>query len=352
MRTTPHLLACVVRKQKTRKQDVHREFGDGVTSSAAIKSPPLPAPKSDDVPSSSTPVPEGSDETLMARICDGDRQAFAFLFRRCARVVRSVACRVLRDDSEADDLLQEVFLTVFRKCQLFDSAKGTVSSWIMHITYCRAIDRRRRWLLSLCGFGRGFKQIRITCPRSSASPTQRVSLKPDLLIRATQLLFCAFFHFAQRSLCAAAILRRAAADIVQAVRSALLARWEAAGRPENGWVFPSRSACGHFESNTAKNQHGRALKRVNQEAAEQGRPRLQPFEPYVLRHTALTRLGESGCDVFTLARIAGHSNIQITMRYVHPQAEAIQRAFDNVATAGRDKIRDSAKIRLSKARTK
>jgi integrase len=56
-------------------------------------------------------------------------------------------------------------------------------------------------------------------------------------------------------------------------------------------------------------------------------PELKRFEPYVVRHTALTRLGESGCDVFTLARIAGHSSITITQRYVHPQADAIERAF-------------------------
>jgi site-specific recombinase XerD len=54
---------------------------------------------------------------------------------------------------------------------------------------------------------------------------------------------------------------------------------------------------------------------------------LKHFQPYVLRYTALTRLAEAGCDVFTLARIAGHSSITITQRYVHPQADAIERAF-------------------------
>jgi integrase len=54
---------------------------------------------------------------------------------------------------------------------------------------------------------------------------------------------------------------------------------------------------------------------------------VKPFEPYCLRHTALTRLAESGCDAFTLARIAGHSSITITQRYCHPQADAIERAF-------------------------
>jgi integrase len=54
---------------------------------------------------------------------------------------------------------------------------------------------------------------------------------------------------------------------------------------------------------------------------------LKRFQPYCLRHSALTRLAESGCDAFTLARIAGHSSITITQRYCHPQAESVERAF-------------------------
>jgi hypothetical protein len=55
------------------------------------------------------------------------------------------------------------------------------------------------------------------------------------------------------------------------------------------------------------------------------------FEIYCLRHSALTMLAESGCDAFTLARIAGHSSITIAQRYCHPQADAIERAFGNLS---------------------
>jgi len=44
---------------------------------------------------------------------------------------------------------------------------------------------------------------------------------------------------------------------------------------------------------------------------------------YSLRHTFLTRLGESGCDVWTLARIAGHNSIAMSSRYVHPSADKV-----------------------------
>lgn len=84
-----------------------------------------------------------SDEALMAQICDGSREALAILFRRYARLVRTVAMRILRDDSEADDLLQDVFLFVHRNCSVFDSSKAGLRSWIVQMTYHRAIDRRR-----------------------------------------------------------------------------------------------------------------------------------------------------------------------------------------------------------------
>jgi integrase len=98
----------------------------------------------------------------------------------------------------------------------------------------------------------------------------------------------------------------------------LRARHESLGRPTEGWVLPSAAKCGHFNENAAKDQHKKALE-------DSG---VKRFEPYVLRHTALTQLGEAaGGDVFALAKIAGHSSITITQRYVHPQAQAIDRVF-------------------------
>jgi integrase len=113
------------------------------------------------------------------------------------------------------------------------------------------------------------------------------------------------------------------------VYEALRSRHEAASRQEDGWVFPclstgwsfesKRSAtCEHFNGDAAKEQHKKALTNSG----------VKAFVPYTLRHTALTRLGErAGGDVFALAKIAGHSSITITQRYVHPQADAINRVF-------------------------
>jgi len=115
--------------------------------------------------------------------------------------------------------------------------------------------------------------------------------------------------------------------MVPAVYAALKARYEDSGKPEHGWLFPSGSREGHFNKDTAKDQHKKALDKANEKAKKNATPELAPFEPYVLRHTALTQLAQGGCDAFTLARIAGHSSITITQRYIHPQADAIERAF-------------------------
>ena len=87
-------------------------------------------------------VPESSDETLLKQVQEGAKEALAILFRRHARAVRNIAYRILRNESEADDLVQEVFLHIFRKAALFDAARGNARSWIFHVAYHRAFDRR------------------------------------------------------------------------------------------------------------------------------------------------------------------------------------------------------------------
>jgi len=84
------------------------------------------------------------------------------------------------------------------------------------------------------------------------------------------------------------------------------ARWMAAGRPAEGWVWPAPTQVGHIDHSTLKKQRNRAVRQS----------KVRKFVLYNLRHTFLTRLGESGCDAWTLARIAGNSSIAISSRYV------------------------------------
>jgi RNA polymerase sigma-70 factor (ECF subfamily) len=84
-----------------------------------------------------------ADEKLLEAVGNGSKEALGLLFRRHGRVVFNVAWRILRDESEADDLRQEVFLYLFERAQLYDPRKATALSWIVQVTYHRAIDRRR-----------------------------------------------------------------------------------------------------------------------------------------------------------------------------------------------------------------
>lgn len=114
---------------------------------ATIRLPSLAAPGKEETgseePQALRTKTTASDEDLLARIGQGEHDALATLFRRYAGLVRGVAYRVLRDSSEADDLLQDIFLQVYRKCRAFDSSKGPARFWILQMTYHRAISRRR-----------------------------------------------------------------------------------------------------------------------------------------------------------------------------------------------------------------
>lgn len=59
------------------------------------------------------------------------------------------------------------------------------------------------------------------------------------------------------------------------------------------------------------------------------------FVLHSLRNTMLTRLGESGVDAFTIMRVAGHSSIVVSQRYIHPTPEAVERAFERLQLAGK-----------------
>jgi RNA polymerase sigma-70 factor (ECF subfamily) len=87
--------------------------------------------------------PEISDEFLLEQVRVGAKDAITILFRRHARAVRNVAYRILRNEAEADDLVQDVFLFIFRKALLFKNAQSSGASWIIHVAYHRAFDRRR-----------------------------------------------------------------------------------------------------------------------------------------------------------------------------------------------------------------
>jgi RNA polymerase sigma-70 factor (ECF subfamily) len=82
------------------------------------------------------------DVELAAELSAGNHDALTVLFERHSAVCFRIARRMLRNDGEAEETVQQVFLDVYRAISQFDSAKGTFKAWLAQFAYHRAINRR------------------------------------------------------------------------------------------------------------------------------------------------------------------------------------------------------------------
>ncbi|HUC29680.1 MAG TPA: sigma-70 family RNA polymerase sigma factor [Candidatus Acidoferrum sp.] len=85
-----------------------------------------------------------ADASLVAAIRNGDEAAMAQLYDRYSGVVYSVALRVLGDTGAAEDILQEVFMQIWRSPDVFDASRGSLAGWLAVIARNRAIDSLRK----------------------------------------------------------------------------------------------------------------------------------------------------------------------------------------------------------------
>jgi len=85
-----------------------------------------------------------SDLALVTAIRSGDQSAMAALYDRYSSIVYSVALRVLQDTGAAEDVLQDVFVQLWRKSGAFDASRGNMAAWLAVIARHRAIDALRR----------------------------------------------------------------------------------------------------------------------------------------------------------------------------------------------------------------
>src|ERR1700743_1770092 len=92
----------------------------------------------------SSPPSAQDDATLLALVVRGDEQAMASLFDRYSKVVYSVALRVLRDPAAAEDVLQDVFMQIWRNPDGFVATRGSLGGWLRVGLRNRAIDALRR----------------------------------------------------------------------------------------------------------------------------------------------------------------------------------------------------------------
>ncbi len=94
------------------------------------------------------PMPEetpqqADDRRLLAVMVAGEPDAFAALYDRLSGPLFTLCLRMIGDAEEAEDVLQEAFLTIWRRAGTYDSARASVFSWAVHLTRCKAIDHLR-----------------------------------------------------------------------------------------------------------------------------------------------------------------------------------------------------------------
>src|SRR5260370_38928450 len=84
-----------------------------------------------------------ADGRVMAHLGAGHGDGVAVLLDRYARLVLSIAFRIVRDRAEAEDVTQEVFLDLCRTAARFDASRGSTKMWVVRTAYRRSLNRRR-----------------------------------------------------------------------------------------------------------------------------------------------------------------------------------------------------------------
>lgn len=83
------------------------------------------------------------DNELLRNMVEGCAECFEQLFHRYHRQVFAVAYKILRDRAETEDILQEVFLSIYLQKERFDATRGSVRTWVLQFAYFKALLRRR-----------------------------------------------------------------------------------------------------------------------------------------------------------------------------------------------------------------
>jgi RNA polymerase sigma-70 factor (ECF subfamily) len=104
----------------------------------------LTTPEKAIAPFAETPVLDITDEQVMEMIQHREESAIGILHDRYASTLKALIMRVLHNDAESDDMLQEIFMEIWDRAGSYDAAKGKALGWIITLTRRRSIDRLRK----------------------------------------------------------------------------------------------------------------------------------------------------------------------------------------------------------------
>jgi RNA polymerase sigma-70 factor, ECF subfamily len=85
-----------------------------------------------------------SDSILVEQLRNGCADCFSIIFYRYCHIVFRIAWKVLRDQGEAEDIVQDLFLAIYQQRQKYDLHRGSVKTWILHTVHFKALSRRRQ----------------------------------------------------------------------------------------------------------------------------------------------------------------------------------------------------------------
>jgi len=143
-----------------------------------------------------------SDEALTERVQAQDESALASLMHRHTPLLRTVISRVVHNEADTDDLLQEVFIEFWNRSSSYDPVKGKLLGWLVTLARRRAIDRVRRRQAydraeERCRLEQDRNPLRshVTLPEHEAHDSQRITLEvmrrclPDAQVRCVSMAF-------------------------------------------------------------------------------------------------------------------------------------------------------------------
>jgi RNA polymerase sigma-70 factor (ECF subfamily) len=139
-------------------------------------------------------------EALLAQVALGNREAFAALYRGTANRLFGICLRLLAERSEAEDALQDVFTTVWRKAAQFDATRASATAWLAMIARNKAIDRLRsmpaRQTRTPLDLAQDIEDPNASPPQQAQAATDRMELERCLELlepRRRSLIRAAFF---------------------------------------------------------------------------------------------------------------------------------------------------------------